>query len=98
MGHPAWVCDNCISELENLEVYVDVEVYFDGLSVLQGGFEFVLTNGFHRLFVEAHTYSSDYSDVRRAALFVDPEIDLDVARKFCFAGFFGELRLYRIKH
>ena len=83
--------------LEDLEVYFDVEVYSDGLSVLQGRFEFVLTNGFHCFFVETHTYSADHFDVGRAAFFVDPKIDLDVAGELCFAGFFGKLCLWGVE-
>ena len=49
--------------LEDLEVDVDGDFYFDWFAVFGGWFEFVLTDGFDGFFVETHAYSAGDLDV-----------------------------------
>ena len=84
------------NKLEDLEVYVYIDVDFYGFAILGGWLEFVLADGVDGLFVEAHAYATGDADVGGIALLVDDEIDLDVAGELGLASFFGELGVYLV--
>src|SRR5665213_864714 len=79
--------------LHDREVDVDVQIDFDGLAVQHGRLELVLPDRLHGLLVQPHSDAADDLHMRRIAVLIHPQINLDVARELRLARLLGELRL-----
>jgi hypothetical protein len=59
----------------DVEIDFDGDLYGDGVTLVHGGFELVLTHGFDGFFVEAHAELADDADALRHAVRVHDERD-----------------------
>src|SRR5665213_3623366 len=79
--------------LHDREVDVDVQIDFDGLAVQHRWLELVLPHSLDRLLIQPHPHAAHHLHMRRIAVLIHPQINLDVARELRLARLLGELRL-----
>src|SRR5579863_1068749 len=69
---------------------VDDDLDGDGMALVHGGLELVLTGGFYSFLVETHAEVANDADVLRVSLLIDDELDGGGAREVGLTSIFRE--------
>src|ERR1700722_14113936 len=84
------------AHLENLEVYLDIQLHQNRLPILHRGLEPVLSNRLDRLLIQSHPDTANHVHVAGIPIGIDPQIYQNIPGNLGLAGLLGKLRFNRV--